>query len=799
MPDQEQNHIIRFRPILSAHPSFSTTDPTADFSWRICLDAGSPSGLTLESTLGMQTRLVQVFPVFLDANNLPIRDPKPTYHLVENLPDQVQYQVNLYNDMDVNLILRVPDSHTLLGETQFTCKSSSEKKLQVGVCVRMSPLQNGQTMSAQQYHNQTILTGESGSLSPVLMSIGLPKLIHRPHPGLSVQLLVSARHPASYRWIISAGKTGTESREICSGYLKRSWSAMIKKASIAHNQRLITFQTGDPDLDEALQISQVQTQRMVFSPAGAFDKPFQSNSRDPEDAPLMLPGGTTTTGDPQCISVWELYYSIRNYLLPGFPELAAGMLQNILESQRRFGEVDLRPGISDLRSRYLAPPLLANCCQEIYQHSHNRQQLAEMYPALSAHIHRWIDSNHDLDQDRMPEWQSAEQTDWPENPLFDQWADHPTGYNCQVVETPELGALLYQECITMQQLAQELGKTDDSDHFQTIADEVKKQVEACWDPRKKIYRYRDQETHFTPGGSVISRGSGAGTFPIDRSFTAPSRLCLTLHAKQDTTRTINVDFIGKDGSAEHLIEQVPQNHMIWRDKHCTITSEHVFEQVESINLTGLQNRDEWTLQELDLEPIDMTLFLPLWAGIPTAENASRMVQFNLAPNWIEPNQFGVPMLLPGQHKARKTDSSDLLNTNKMGLLIEGLMRYGFYTEANKLVNGLMKAIIKSSQSDGQVYQRYHCLTGQGSGKTNHLVGFAPVGLYLRNLGIEIRSAQEIVVWGHSPYPQDIQIQYQGTRIIRSERDIEIQFQDGEKIHIDGPEKRIVHWRSTGGG
>ncbi len=79
----------------------------------------------------------------------------------------------------------------------------------------------------------------------------------------------------------------------------------------------------------------------------------------------------------------------------------------------------------------------------------------------------------------------------------------------------------------MMQLASILGKTDDNDHFQSIAEEVKNQVEACWDTRKKIYRYRDRETHKTPGGEVISRGTNAGTFAIDRTFANPTRICLT--------------------------------------------------------------------------------------------------------------------------------------------------------------------------------------------------------------------------------------------------------------------------------
>ncbi len=115
-------------------------------------------------------------------------------------------------------------------------------------------------------------------------------------------------------------------------------------------------------------------------------------------------------------------------IFPRFPEIAAGMVQNLIESQRRYGEIDLRPGLNDQRSKIPAPPILASCCYEIYQFTQNRHFLAEVYPALSAHIHRWIDSNHDLDQDRMPEWQSAEQTGWPENPLFDPWTEGAKGY-----------------------------------------------------------------------------------------------------------------------------------------------------------------------------------------------------------------------------------------------------------------------------------------------------------------------------------------------------------------------------------
>lgn len=799
MPITIQEHKLGFDPVLSANSSFCETDYTNDQSWDVCIDPKQPSGFVLETSYGLQARIAQVFPVFLDANNLPITDPHPKFNLIKILPEQVQYQVILFPDMDVCMTIRVPNSHTIMSEIEFKCKSSSEKKIQTGVLMRLGPIENGQIMTPQQYQNQTILVGESGSIHPVLMTNGLPRLIHRPHPGLSMQMLVSSNHPATFRWVLSSEKNSVESIEKASVALKLFWPVVFKKAEIFSNNHIVQIHTESPEVDEALYLSQIQSQRLILTRTEKLPFSTLVTSRQPDQG--FSPRGDGNDYDPDWHgpSAWDLYHSIRNLFLPAFPEISAGMFHNFIQMQQGYGDIDLRPGLGGQRSRQLAPPILASCCMEIYGYTKNTRRLAEAYPILDYFFKKWLDPEHDRDQDHLPEWNHPIQSGWEVNPLMDPWQDASKGYASETIESPATGALMYRECLSLQEIAKILGKDEDLHRFEQESALIKEEVEKTWDKRRKLYRYRDRDTHLTPTGGTITRGSGSGTFTIDRSFDHPVRICLSMRSPLESTRPISVQFIGLDNKGDHLVEQILQQKIHWREGRAILTARQVLTRLEAISLTGLMPKDEWILTETDLSQIDLSLFLPLWAGIPTNENAARLVSFNLFPNWIEPNKFGLPFINQSGIKNKLSDENQRVSIDKLCMIIDGLLDFGFHTEANKLVNELMEAIINISKSNGHFTESFHAGNGNGLGKINHLLGLPPVGLFLRNLGIKIISADEITVWGKCPSHQEAEIQYQGTRIIRSEQETEIFFQDGQRMHLDGIGKQTIHWKTSGGG
>ena len=67
---------------------------------------------------------------------------------------------------------------------------------------------------------------------------------------------------------------------------------------------------------------------------------------------------------------------------------------------------------------------------------------------------------------------------------------------------------------------------------------------------------------------------------------------------------------------------------------------------------------------------------------------------------------------------------------------EGLLHYGFRSDAARLVAHLMTGIVQNLKQNHAFYNRYHAENGTGMGERNSLHGLAPVDLFLRALGVE---------------------------------------------------------------
>ncbi len=61
---------------------------------------------------------------------------------------------------------------------------------------------------------------------------------------------------------------------------------------------------------------------------------------------------------------------------------------------------------------------------------------------------------------------------------------------------------------------------------------------------------------------------------------------------------------------------------------------------------------------------------------------------------------------------------------------EGLLRYGFRSDAARLVAHIMTAIVQNLKQNRAFYALYHAEKGTGIGERNALTGLAPVGLFL---------------------------------------------------------------------
>ena len=81
--------------------------------------------------------------------------------------------------------------------------------------------------------------------------------------------------------------------------------------------------------------------------------------------------------------------------------------------------------------------------------------------------------------------------------------------------------------------------------------------------------------------------------------------------------------------------------------------------------------------------------------------------------------------------------------------------------------------------------------GTGVGERNALSGLAPVGLFLKILGVQIFSATRVRLEGQNPFPWTARVQYQGLTIKRYADRSEVVFPNGKQVEVTDETPCIV--------
>jgi hypothetical protein len=125
------------------------------------------------------------------------------------------------------------------------------------------------------------------------------------------------------------------------------------------------------------------------------------------------------------------------------------------------------------------------------------------------------------------------------------------------------------------------------------------------------------------------------------------------------------------------------------------------------------------------------------------------------------------------------------------LICEGLLKYGFRTDAARILVHNMTAIIQNLKQNRAFFARYHAERGTGIGERNALSGLAPVGLFMKILGVEILSSTRVKLEGENPFPWDVTIQYRGLKVIRGQQKTQVLFANGKSVEVVDRESTIV--------
>ena len=770
---------------LACDAQLSSPDYCNDHIWELSLNGGEPSAVAVQTTFGLRVRMMRIFPRFT-LNGVTMTDPNAFIQLPVLCQFYTNYaRVNFYPfaGIDVTHEVWVPDSDRLAGRIKITNRSIIPRQLRLEMVAILTPLSGGQDMHPEQFQDSHYLKGLSGNLTPVFLMEGVPDLWTSPYPAYIINFELMPGSENTYTWALCSKATEDESYLAAREIVSCSWEAEIARLEMQGANQIVEIQTGNPDWDAALAFSQRTALQLLFGPNPNLPFPSFVLSRQPDQGYSRRCDGSDYGHLWNGQAVFEAYF-LSSLILPGAAPVVKGMLKNYLSCIREDGFIDGKPGLGGQRSRFLAPPLLATLTWQWFKFDQDHAFLAEIFPHLLNFINVWFDKDHDRDNDGFPEWDDIVQTGFEENPMFDRW--HPDGFANDIssIESPALGALLYQELNNLIQIAKKLSLVEKIQVLEHQAAVLRKAIETTWDSRQACYHYRDRDTHLSPSGEIIGEYHASDEIVVNRKFKKPQRLLIIINTHDETTRTgVNLLIHGTTPTGQ-ADESIPVRMTHWTGHKAILTSQKVFLKIDSLEIHGLPRADKVVLKIPAISHEDITLLLPLWARIPGSQRANNLVKKNILSIQRYWRPYGL-IACPSRGTSPEQNPCPNVYMPWNQLIGEGLLHYGYQKEAADLVQRLLAVVVQSLKKDHAFYKTYDGENGSSGGEKNVINGLAPVGLFLQTLGVQIISPTHIIINGSNPFPKPVTVKYRGLTIMRDDKVTCITFPDGQTTRISG--------------
>ena len=771
---------------LAADSRLSIPDYLNDHIWELEFGGAEPASLSLRTTYGLRAKAMRIFLRFIEGKK-SVSDPTafalpPTVRRF--YPNFLVVDYSPLPNIDVSTEYWVPQSNAVCGRVTLANKSNKNRKVRLELCAVLNPI-DGQSMATAQSQMVNILAGKTGGLFPVLFLTGGPAHGAGPHPSLFLDLELGPGATRQLTWTQAASDTLQASFDLARQTAARPWEAERARLELLNASQTIDIHTSDKEWDAAFAFSQNTAFGLFFPPNTNLPNPSLVSARGPDNGYSPKGDGTDYPASWNGQSPFDAYYLAE--VLPA-SSAAQDLLKNFLAIQNENGSIDGKPGLAGQRGRYLAAPLLASLAWKLYENSQDKEFLTKVFSQLHKFFWFWFSPEYDEDRDGLPQWKHVLQTGFEDNPLFDQWHEWSLGVNISQVHSPSLEAMLYNEAACLIKMAEQLEEHDSLTLLHEQAAKLRASIESAWEARTGLYHYRERGTGLSLEGRVLARQQGSGTAVTKLKFEGQIRLLIEVQTQSAAAKRPQIrihEFSSK--SADEVIESGDYQ---WRNGGAIYTTKKMYSKLAKVSVRGLSEEDTVVISTLDFTTEDHTLFAPLWAGVPDEQRAQVMIGRALLDALRFQRPYGVPAC-PSltQPEAESVSQSVHLPWNL--LICEGLLKYGFRTDAARLLAHNMTAIIQNLKQNRAFYARYHAEKGTGIGERNALSGLAPVGLFTKVLGVEILSSTRVKLEGENPFPWDVTIQFKGLKVIRGMKKTEVIFANGKSVTVKGGESAVV--------
>jgi hypothetical protein len=774
---------------LAADARLSIPDYLNDHIWELSIvSGGEPPALSLQTTYGLRAKAMRIFLRFGE-NGKTVSDPAafvlpPTIRRF--YPNFLILDYSPLRNIDVTTEYWVPQSNAVSSRVTIANRTSAIRTIRLEVCALLAPI-DGQTMTGTQLQMVNVLAGQTGGLFPVLFMTGGPAPGSGPHPSLFLDLDLGPGATRTLTWVQAATGNLQTSFDLARQTSARPWEAEKARLELLNSSQIIDIRTGDRDWDAALALSQSAAFGLFFPPDTHLPCPSVVSARGPDHGYSPRGDGTDYPISWNGQTPFDAYYL--SSVLPA-SDAARDLLENFLSIQTEDGSIDGKPGLAGQRGRYLAAPILASLAWKLYEKSEDLNYLTQVFPKLYKFFWSWFSPEYDSDRDGLPQWKHILQTGFEDHPLFDAWHEWSLGVNITQVHSPALEAMLYREAACLIRMAEKLERNDALTLLHEQAAKLRNSIESTWQPRTGLYHYRDRLTGLSLAGKVLVRQQGSGTVAPKLKFDQPIRLLIEVQIQNPTAKRPEIRI--HQYASKAADEVVRSGDYQWHNRGSVFTSQHVYSRIGKISVRGLHEEDTVIISTLDFTTEDHTLFMPLWAGIPDEQQAQTMIGRALLDASRFNRPFGVPACaaIP-LHQPEAEAMSQAVHLPWNLFIAEGLLQYGFRSDAARLVAHCMTGVIQNLRQNRAFYARYHAENGTGMGERNSLNGLAPVDLFLRVLGVEILSNTRVRLEGLNPFPWDVTLSYRGLKVKRGQDKTEVVFANGKAVTVKDSDPVIV--------
>ncbi len=746
------------RQIIAADYQCGEVTPQDDQIWELSTARGEPPAVALFTTYGLRAYGMRVFPRFIYKNS-PVSDPRAFANqpvLEYAAPNFLSLTYSPFSLIDVQQKVWVPDSHTLVGQVTLHNNTNSLQQFAMEWVAMLNPLLAGTSMSAAQIGVNTILQGHTQHLYPVFFLTGGPQPGSSALPSLEIEINLNPHNSRQFTWAMAS----LDSTNTSFLHARKTTAYNLEneeiKIRMAERNRTVRFIFSGSSNDDRLLASQNRMNQLLLPPCREFNQVSYATSRLPDQGFTPSEKGTGFASEWGVQKLYEVL-EISRGLLPARPEIVRGMLQNFLDQQGDNGTIYAQTGWTGNITRLAAPPMLAELVAELHEYIQDIAWLRQVYPALLRSVKIWLDADNDSSDKQIPQWNHLLQTGITESTFSSSREIENLEMLLEVAEWPALLALLIQECQALLKIAGWIGDPSEIPWLEEQLEWLKTLIGASWNDQKGYYAYLDKDSRLSIPGKKIHAFKQSGEAELQMEFLHPVRIGVRVRSQDGSVRPVVCQVKGRGSKRDHNLTLSGRDFR-WQAGTALAFSSDRFTSISKITVSGLKKGDVLSVEAPDLSVIGPDFMIPLWAGIPSDEQAGKLIQ------------TGTQYL--------KQPGIKLPNFLKI-LWIEGLIRY----DRVELASRFYKAWFFDPVP---IESEMHVNLKSGWNTNPGLRDLIPVKTLLQLMGVQKITPDELLLKGFNEFFPLVNVQYKKFTLTLDAAQAQVTNLNGGSVLVNDP-------------